>query len=199
MALKNVIDALALNIITLNLEANTMINILEPFVYYFIVPLMYLLIVGTAVVLVVKAKTREMRARTILGAFGGLLFALVFIILDITTTGIASLTVDPRNFYAVVPFALIGGIFGFFLLFIIDLLLQKGAVAFVVLFLISASAVSAYFLITASEMRSIISVVTIMFVFGNVVYVLMNFRMISRALGTSDKEEVPEATSRWKI
>lgn len=122
----------------------------------------------------------ELRIRSLIGVLGGILLALAFVIVDVTATGFAELAVDPTNIFIVVPFGIVSAIVGFFILFAIDIFLRRGAAAFVVFFIVWVSLVSAYFLIRASELRSIISLSTVTFLLGNVIYILMNFSFVKR-------------------
>lgn len=175
-------------------------SILEVAVYYCVVPIMYLFILLFALLLIRRAPTIDLRIRSFVGVLGGMLLALAFIIVDITATGFSELSVDPSNVFIVVPFGIASAVLGFVVLLAIDIFLRKGAAAFVVFFIVWVSLVSAYFLIRASELRSIISLSTVTFLFGNVLYVLTNFSFVKRFLQlTNSSAESTSVDSRWQL
>lgn len=174
-------------------------NILQSLVFFCVVPIMYLFILLFAFLIIRGAPTIELRVRTLVGVLGGVLFALAFIIVDLTATGFASLSVDTTNVFFVVPFGIFSAILGFFILLGIDVFLRRGAASFVVFFMVWVSVVSAYFLIRASELRSVISLSTVTFLLGNVIYVLMNFNFVKRFLNLASSTNDANDNQRWKL
>jgi len=174
-------------------------DIVQTVVFSCIVPVMYLIILLFAFLLIRGAPNIELRIRSLVGVLGGILFALAFVIVDVTATGFAEWSVDPTNVFIVVPFGIVSAIIGFFILFAIDIFLRRGAAAFVVFFIVWVSLVSGYFLIRASELRSIISLSTITFLLGNVVYVLMNFSFVKRFFNLAGSVEDKTDNQRWKL
>ncbi|MBW7943296.1 MAG: hypothetical protein H3C64_13150 [Candidatus Kuenenia stuttgartiensis] len=175
------------------------LDVLQAVVFSCVVPLMYVIILVFAFLLIRRAPTMELRIRSLVGVLGGILLALAFVIVDVTATGFAESSVDPTNVFIVVPFGIVSAIVGFFILFAIDIFLRRGAAAFVVFFIVWVSLVSAYFLIRASELRSIISLSTVTFLLGNVVYVLMNFSFVKRFFGLASSAEDKTDNQRWKL
>lgn len=175
------------------------LDVLQAVVFSCIIPVMYLIILLFAFLLIRGTPTMELRIRSLVGVLGGILFALAFIIVDVTATGFAGWAADPTNVFIVVPFGIASAIVGFFILFAIDVFLRRGAAAFVVFFIVWVSLVSAYFLIRASELRSIISLSTVTFLLGNVIYVLMNFSFVKRFFNLASSAEDKTDNQRWKL
>jgi hypothetical protein len=179
--------------------SENVLRLLEIGVFSCAVPLVYIFII-LFVIFLVRAAKDELRIRSYFGIFAGILGALAFLILDITTTGLAELSIDPTNVLVVLPFGLIGSIIGFIILLMIDIFLRRGAISFVVLFIVWAGAVSAYFLIRATELKGIISISTVSFLFGNIVYIMANFGIIRSVFNLAGSEtENKGEKNRWAI
>lgn len=175
------------------------LNIVQTVVLSCVIPVMYLIILLFAFLVIRGAPTIELRIRSFVGVLGGILFALAFVIVDVTATGFANWAIDPTNVLIVVPFGVVSAIVGFVVLFAIDIFLRRGAAAFVVFFMIWVSLVSAYFLIRASELRGVISLSTVTFLLGNVIYVLMNFSFVKRFFHLASSTEDKNDNQRWKL
>ena len=169
-------------------------------VFSCIVPIMYLVILFFAFFIIRAAPSKELKFRSIVGVLGGVLLSLAFVIVDLTATGFAELSVDPSNIVVVIPVGIVSAIFGFIILLAIDLFMKKGAASFVVFFIVTVSLVSGYFLIRATNLKAVISLSTVMFLLGNVIYIMMNFSIVRSFLNfTNTSVDKKPEDSRWKV
>ncbi|MCL4273069.1 MAG: TIR domain-containing protein [Anaerolineales bacterium] len=182
-----------------SLVGKSALNILQSVVFLFVIPVIYLVILWFAFQVVIKSSTIELRIRAMVAGLGGILFALAFIILDVTTTGVAGLSVDATSIYVVIPFGIVSAVIGFFVLFATDLFLRRGASAFVVFFIVWLSLISAYLLIRAPELRGVIALSTVSFLFGNTVYLLVNFSFVKKFFQMASSLEDKTDENRWKL
>jgi hypothetical protein len=172
------------------LDILVFLTILQLLVFSCLIPAMYMIIILFAVIVIRRAPTVELRIRSLVAVLGAILFALAFVIVDMTATGLArQWPIDPTNIFVVIPVGIVSAIVGFFVLFATDIFLRRGAAAFVVFFLVWISLVSAYFLIRAAELRGIISLSVVAFLFGNIVYILANFGFVKRFFQLTNSAE----------
>jgi len=170
-------------------------------VYFIAIPIVYIFMIAMIIFLIIIAKNVKTRWLSIVGVFGGILFALIFVILDVTTTGLADLSIDPTNILVVSPFAVIGLVAGFFTLLVIDLFVAKKLISFVVFSITWTTAVSGYFLIIATDLRGVVAISTVAFLLGIVVYVMFFFERVLKffKFGSGIQIIDEEKDERWSI
>ncbi len=149
-----------------------MSQIVNFFVFFIVVPIIYTVILLFDIVLIARSKTLENRWRNIAGVLVGFLVAVVFILLDQNFKPIIPRSVND-DFELAWSYAIIFGIVGFLVLLGIDLLLKRGVVAFVIIFTFAGVILSAYFLLSLSAIRTTTAVTTIGFLIGVILYFIV--------------------------
>ena len=109
------------------------------------------------------------------GVILGILLSVIVMMLDQTTNvfKVSSLP-DPSKFEQVSPYVLIAFLVGIVLMLIIHMLLRAQQIlSFIVMFTIIAMIVSIYFLLTISDIRSIVAVASLGFLAGIIIYCMI--------------------------
>jgi hypothetical protein len=146
-----------------------MSQIVNFFVFFMVVPVIYIGILLFDVMLIIRSRTLENRWRNMAGILVGFLVAVVFILLDQNFKPIISRSVND-DFEIAWSSAIIFGVVGFLVLLGIDFLLQRGVVAFVIIFTVAGVILSGYFLLSLSAIRTTTAVTTIGFLIGVILY-----------------------------
>ena len=168
-----------------------MSTIVNFFVFFILVPLIYLAILFFDFMLIARTKTLINRWRNIAGVFVGFLISVIVIMLD-------------QNYGSVIPnligdeyetawsSAVIFGVIGFLVLLGIDFLLRRGVAAFVIIFTVVGVFLSAYFLISLSSIRTATAVTTIGFLVGVILYFVLFPTRIFNTIRSSEEPSADE-------
>jgi hypothetical protein len=150
-----------------------MLTLIQFLVFYVIVPVIYIAILAFDTILIIRASTLTNRWRGLAAILAGFLTSAVIILLDQVYGGLFSKMPPIESLEQVWPAAVIMVLVGFFLLLIIDLLLRKGVVPFVILFTVAGVMVSGYYLLTLTQLRTLMAVGAIGFVVGTLIYFMV--------------------------
>lgn len=149
-----------------------MSQIVNFFVFFIIVPVIYIVILIFDVMLIIRSRTLENRWRNMAGVLVGFLIAVIIILLDQNFNPLISPSVSD-DFDIAWSSAVIFGIVGFLVLLGIDFMLQRGVVAFVIVFTVAGVILSGYFLMSLSAIRTTTAVTTIGFLIGVILYFII--------------------------
>lgn len=152
-----------------------MLPVIQFVVYFFILPIIYILMMLFDFNLVRRAESQTQRLRMLFGVVAGVLVAVIVMLLDQTTNLFRISTLpDPTKIDQVGPYVGIAFLVGLLLMLLIHLLLKAQQVlSFIVMFTILAMVVSLYFLLTMSDIRSIVAVSSLGFLVGIIIYFML--------------------------
>src|SRR6266498_1085281 len=159
-----------------------MLALVQFFVFYIVVPLIYLAILLFDYLLIAKARTLENRLRSLGGILTGFLMAVVVILLDLNYGPLVSLPPQSSELQEVWLSAAIFALIGFILLLMIDFLLRRGIVPFVIMFTITGTMLSVYFMVRLSAIRTMVAISTIGFLVGTITYFIIFPSRISSSI-----------------
>lgn len=159
-----------------------MFLILQFIVFAILIPIIYCFILMFDILLLMKSRTLVARWRSLAGMVAGFLISVTIILLDQFYGPLFNFSEQPNNINSVWPLSVIFTIIGFVILLIIDFLLGRGFAPFVILVTTVVVFVSSYYLITRSENRIAITMSTLGFVIGQIIYFMMFPSRIYQAL-----------------
>ena len=167
-----------------------MLTVIQFIVFYMILPVIYFFVAAFDFLLIAKASTLKHRWQALGGAVNGFLISIVIILLDGMFGGLFGSVAPPENIQQTWPAAVIMAFVGFFLLLFIDLLVRRGVIPFTIMFTVTALIVSAYYLLTLTQIRTITAIGAIGFLVGAIVYFMMfPSSIIDQIRPTQDKKE----------
>ena len=175
-----------------------MLSIIQVMVYWFVLPVIFILILLFDLNLVRTSDSREQRFRMLLGVIGGFILAVIVMLLDQSTNIFRDWPLpDPNRIDQVWPFVVIAFLAGVLLLFVIHQLLRAQVVlSFIVMFTVIAIIVAVYFLLTISEIRSVVAVSALGFLAGLIIYLMLQPSLIPLLVaGISSDTDKPNKPS----
>ena len=146
--------------------------LLDILTYWIILPLLFILILFFDFILLMGQENTQKRIQVMAGAIAGFLMSIVLIILDTDFEGIFPPLVDTTldNSLGAMLFMLF---LGFLSLFVVDLLLKKRVVPFLVMGNIMGIAMTIYQLTSTKINKSITIVAPVSFLIGIIVYYML--------------------------
>jgi hypothetical protein len=180
-----------------------MITIIQFLVLFILVPLLYIGIILFDGLLIIRASTLTGRWRNLASIFAGFLISVIIILLDQNYSGI--LTKKISTFDSLLWISIIFALIGFLSLLMMDLLLKRGVVPFVILYNVVAVLVSAYFLISSPE-RTTSTIAFVSLMVGIILYlIIFPSRLANTVLGSHvseyDNDDSIERNpeNKWKL
>jgi len=164
-----------------------MFQIIQFFVFFILVPAIYLAILAFDLLLIIRAKSLEQRWRSIAGVLVGFLITVIVVLLDQNVQPIIPRTVGDA-FDTAWSSAVIAAVLGFLVLLGIDFLLRRGVISFIILFTVSGVLLSGYFLVNLTNIKTTTAVSTIGFLVGIILYFIFFPSRIFNAI--RGKEEI---------
>lgn len=167
-----------------------MLPIMSFFVFFILVPTIYIAIILFDLLLIARTRTVQQRLRSLAGVLVAFLVSVIVILLDQSFGPLIKISIPSNAFEISWSSAVIALFIGFMILLGLDFLVSRGIVPFVILFTIAGVLLSAYFLLSLSEIRTTTAITTMGFLVGVILYfMIFPTRIFNAVLAKGEEKE----------